>query len=78
MIRTRNGYKFETTGAEFYCNNGTIGINHSKEISEGYDGAIFKLNDDLEEVELTKAEKSELARHMIDLWADFGQISIIK
>lgn len=71
MIETDDGYKFESTGRTFDANRSIIGINPLLEISEGYDGHIVFEDEDYNELELTKEERTELADYMIKLWQEF-------
>lgn len=85
MLKTKDGYKFETTGRQFYA-NAFIGIQQRTdgtfEIAQGYDGSIdledengISLYDENEmQVELSQPEKIELANYMIDLWKKFAGI----
>lgn len=63
---------FETTGNEFYANNGIIGLcepeNGKWEVSEGYDGCFSAWSGS---GGMTKEEKIELSDYMIDLWSRF-------
>lgn len=66
MIPGRDGYKFESTGRQIWCNLAIVGINPGLEISEGYDGG-------LDHEGLIKVEKVELANYMIGLWQKFKE-----
>lgn len=78
MIETERGYRFETTGREFYA-NGYIGIDSGLGIAQGYDRGIDISiphdDEDYEPNELKKAERNELADYMISLWTKFKDSS---
>lgn len=78
MVKTDSGYKFETSGRQFYA-NGYIGalIDYEGDvnIAHGYDGHIG-INDengetDYDNSDLTKEEQLELADYMISIWQKF-------
>lgn len=74
MTKTDSGYKFNSTGREFYA-NGYLGIFEDNDgilnIAEGYDGYI---SPDDDSPDLTKEEEVELADYMISLWEKFKNI----
>jgi len=70
-----------STGKIKDANCGFIGINPSLEVSEGYDGTFYSDNESRwlnDEDKLTKAELTELADYMIDLWKKFKSLHIGK
>ena len=71
MIETKEGYKFESTGREFYA-NGYIGLSPRFDIAQGYDGCIVpEPEDDNDSCALTLEEAAELSGYMIKLWSEF-------
>lgn len=78
MKRLTSDHYELSTGRKFSANKGIIGISAddvdgevSRQLSEGYDGAIDTDSFDIErypELEWTVEERRELADYMIELW----------
>ena len=60
------------SGATYYANFGTIGINEDLEVSQGCDGPL--LNQDFDSVaEWSVADRLDLAKMMINRWTCYAK-----
>lgn len=73
MKPSMQGWKFECSGRDIYCNRGIIGFDpRTGEVTEGYDGELPVFWNTAEQCyQLTDAEAEELADHMIAQWQDW-------
>lgn len=60
-----------STGRTMYANCGIIGIDPELNVSQGYDGQLFRFGEN----SLTPEERREISDYMIDLWTRFGEAS---
>jgi hypothetical protein len=63
-----------TSGRERYASNGIIGLGPDGEVTEGYDGSLWSVEEvDWREPEacLSPADRVELADYMIERWKTF-------